>query len=65
MRPLPADRVLAASRGLEANGTDDVIIKVGDSYHIASGRGLALRGVKPNDPATLDGRPGNVVATDR
>jgi hypothetical protein len=65
VRPLPADRVLAASRGIEANGTDDVIIKVGDSYHIASGRGLPLRGVKPNDPATLEGRPGNVVATDR
>jgi hypothetical protein len=65
VRPLEAEQVLATAREMKTNGADDVIIKMNDAYHIASGRGLALRGVQPNDPVTLDGRSGRVVTTDR
>lgn len=46
------------------NGSDDVMFKVGDVTHIASGRGLELGGLKPGDKLTLNGKEGEVIKVD-
>lgn len=62
---LPADRSAEKIARLGENGADDVVVRVGDELKVASGRGLALRGVKPGDAVTLDGKAGQVVQVDR
>lgn len=47
------------------NGLDDVFFKVGNDTFVASGTGLPLRGAKPGATVYLDGKKGQVVATDR
>jgi hypothetical protein len=56
---------LSAVAAVKGNGADDVIFKVGNDTYLASGRGLALRGVKAGDPIKLDGQVGQVVTVDR
>lgn len=62
---LRVDQGLAATAAAKRNGADDVFIQVGQDQYVASGRGLALRGVKAGDSVTLDGKAGKVVLVDR
>lgn len=56
---------LSAVGALKGNGADDVLFKVGNDTYLASGRGLALRGVKTGDTVKIDGKVGQVVMVDR
>lgn len=56
---------LAAFAAAQKNGADDVVFKVGGDHYMASGRGLALRGVKADDAVKFDGKQGQVVMVDR
>lgn len=71
-RDLHVTRIEAVKPGLEAaafkraekNGADDVIFTIGtDTYH-ATGRGMKLGKIQPNDKVTLEGREGRVLAVD-
>ena len=60
----PGDEA-ASLRALQKNGADDVVFKVGADTYVASGRGLALKHVRPNDEVSLDGRKGRVLSVDQ
>lgn len=55
----------AAIAAAKKNGLDDAFFKVGNDTFVASGEGLALRGAKAGDTVFLDGKRGQLVATDR
>jgi hypothetical protein len=61
---IPAGNEAAALRAIQKNGADDVVFKLGNDTFVASGRGLALKNVKPNDEVTFEGRTGRVLSVD-
>ncbi len=62
---LPQGLDAAAAQAIAKNGADDVVIRIGADTFVASGRGLALGGVKAGTAATIDGRAGQVVQVDK
>ena len=62
---LAAGKEMEAIAAAQKNGADDVVFKIGEDHYLASGRGMALRGVKPSDAIKLDGKQGQVVMVDR
>ncbi len=63
--PLRKGEELAAARTIRENGADDVIFKVGEDHFVASGRGLALKQLRPNDTIVVGGVDGRVVHVDQ
>ena len=72
-RPLPVQSVvplrkgeeIAAARTIRENGADDLIYKVGEDYFVASGRGLDLGKLRPDDVIQVGGKEGRVVHVDQ
>lgn len=62
---LPAGKAADALGAIAKNGADDLLVKVGEDTFQVSGRGMALRGVKPGDAVTLGGKAGKVQHVDR
>jgi hypothetical protein len=55
---------VAALETAKKNGADDLFFTVGKDTFVATGRGLPLKGVKPGDAITHEGRQGIVTAID-
>jgi hypothetical protein len=60
----PGDEA-ATLRAIQKNGADDVVFKLGNDTYVASGRGLALKGLRPDDAVNFDGRTGKVMTVNQ
>lgn len=60
----PGDEA-ATLRAIQKNGADDVVFKLGNDTYVASGRGLALKGIRPDDAVSFDGRTGKVLSVNQ
>lgn len=55
---------LAAAQTAKKNGADDVFFTIGQDTFVASGRGMALKGLKTGSAITHEGRQGTVTMID-